>query len=137
MGPPGPVGVRAPWRAEPLFGASCRSVRMVVQGARERMFCRVAATPCACSGSLACCPVDLFGRIERVAGSHAYAKSSEFIRDLEVASQGCDEDGLALERILARGEIAGYERKPAREAAAAEREHSPAFYVYRRGDRGS
>jgi len=32
---------------------------IVVQGARERMFCLAAPAPCACSRSLACCPVDL------------------------------------------------------------------------------
>ncbi len=47
-------------RAAPPFGTSWRATKMVVQGARERMFCHVAIRM-PCSRSLACWPVDLMG----------------------------------------------------------------------------
>jgi hypothetical protein len=39
-----------------LIGAPWRVTKMVVQGAREPMFCHVVPICIPCSGSLACCP---------------------------------------------------------------------------------
>ena len=53
--------VRPARAALPARGGTsrCQATNMVVQGARERMFCHVAPIRMPCSRSLACCPVDL------------------------------------------------------------------------------
>ena len=51
---------------EPPFGTSWRAAKMVVQGARERMFCHVTPIRTPCSRLLACRPADLICRNEYV-----------------------------------------------------------------------
>ena len=48
----------------PPFGTSWQAARIVVQAAREWMFCHVSPIRMPCSSSLACCPVDLICRDE-------------------------------------------------------------------------
>jgi len=62
------------------FGTSWRTTKMVVQGARERMFCHVAPIRLPCSRSSACCPVDLICRIAGVVCSDIYAPTGILIR---------------------------------------------------------
>ena len=64
----------------PPSGTSWRATKMVVQGARERMFCHIAPIRMPCSRSLACCPVDLICRNEGVNYSDTYALPGMFIR---------------------------------------------------------
>jgi hypothetical protein len=77
------------------FGTSRRATKMIVQGARERMFCHVAPIRLPCSRSLACCPVDLICRCEEVA-VRMFALSGIFAHSVESWRQFCRHLRLAL-----------------------------------------
>jgi hypothetical protein len=84
----------------PPFGTSWRAAKIVVQGARERMFCPVTRIRTPCSRLLACRPVDLICRIAGIGHSDTYAAFGMLIRVSVRATASLARSATSLSRIL-------------------------------------